>query len=244
MKKLFYGDNLHVLRDYIQDESVDLIYLDPPFNSKRDYNLLFKTPKKPAKTSSKVLTVEEPQQEYGDAQITAFEDTWHWAQQAEDEFKEILKSDNTDVAELMQALRAFLKENDMMAYLTMMCNRLLELHRVLKSTGSLYLHCDPTASHYLKIVLDGVFGKESFRSEIIWRRTGSHNSAKRYGPIHDVIFFYTKSKTFTWNRIFSAYLKGHVETYFKKHDDRGKYWSNALTGAGTRNGESGKPWRE
>jgi adenine specific DNA methylase Mod len=125
----------------------------------------------------------------------------------------------------------------------MMCNRLLELHRVLKPTGSLYLHCDPTASHYLKIVLDGVFGKENFQSEIIWRRTGSHNSAKRYGPIHDVIFFFAKGKTFTWNRVFSQYLRGHVESYFKKSDDRGRYWSNALTGAGTRNGESGKPWR-
>ena len=151
MKKLYYGDNLQILREHIADESVDLIYLDPPFNSKRDYNLLFKTPKG----------------HESDAQITAFEDTWHWGGQAQDEFREIAKCRNTDVAEMMQALRAFLGENDMMAYLTMMANRLLEMHRVLKSTGSLYLHCDPTASHYLKIVLDGVFGKENYRNEII-----------------------------------------------------------------------------
>ncbi|MEO6021909.1 MAG: DNA methyltransferase [Burkholderiales bacterium] len=140
MKKLFYGDNLQVLRNYIPDESVDLIYLDPPFNSKRDYNLLFKTPKKPAKTSGKALTAEKPQQEYGDAQITAFEDTWHWLQPAADELRDITKNGPTQVSELMQAIYSFLGENDMMAYLTMMCNRLLELHRVLKPTGSLYLH--------------------------------------------------------------------------------------------------------
>jgi site-specific DNA-methyltransferase (adenine-specific) len=116
MKKLYYGDNLHVPREYVKDESVDLIYLDPPFNSKRDYNLLFKTPKPPKKADAKAaLKAEEPQTEYADASITAFEDTWHWGQQAEDEFREILKCGNTDVAELMQALRRFLKENDMMA---------------------------------------------------------------------------------------------------------------------------------
>ena len=122
-KKLYYGDNLQILREHVADESVDLIYLDPPFNSKRDYNLLFKTPKG----------------HESDAQITAFEDTWHWGGQAQDEFREIEHCKNTEVAEMMRALRAFLGENDMMAYLTMMANRLLELHRVLKPTGSLYL---------------------------------------------------------------------------------------------------------
>ena len=143
MNRLYYGDNLEILRKEIRDESVDLIYLDPPFNSKRDYNLLFKTPKG----------------QESDAQITAFEDSWHWGPQAEREFFELQAQPNTDVAQMMQALRDFLGTNDMMAYLTMMANRLLEMQRVLKPTGSLYLHCDPTASHYLKIVLDGVFGK-------------------------------------------------------------------------------------
>src|SRR3984893_16198504 len=155
---LYFGDNLKILRDNIRDESVDLIYLDPPFNSKANYNVLFRSPK----------GHESP------AQITAFEDTWHWGEQAETEFNELIHQPNTDVAEMMNALRHFLGENDMMAYLTMMANRLLELHRVLKPTGSLYLHCDPTASHYLKIVLDGVFGKTHFRSEISWKRSSAH----------------------------------------------------------------------
>src|SRR6185437_12334601 len=137
MNALYYGDNLHVLRDHIKDETVDLIYLDPPFNSKRDYNLLFKSPKG----------------HESEAQITAFEDSWHWGEQAEREFDEIIHGGNTVLAEMMRALRSFLGENDMMAYLTMMANRLVQLHRVLKATGSIYLHCDPTASHYLKIVL-------------------------------------------------------------------------------------------
>lgn len=124
---LYFGDNLDVLRESIAAESVDLIYLDPPFNSARDYNILFSSPK----------GVESS------AQITAFEDSWHWGEQAEHEFGEIVRGSNTDVAEMIQALRKFLGENDMMAYLTMMANRLLELHRVLKPTGSLYLHCDP-----------------------------------------------------------------------------------------------------
>jgi DNA modification methylase len=239
LKQLYYGDNLQVLREHIADESVDLIYLDPPFNSKRDYNLLFKTPKASKKTASKAaLTVEEPQAEYGDAQITAFEDTWQWGQQAENEFREILKCGNTDVAELMQALRAFLKENDMMAYLTMMCNRLLELHRVLKPTGSLYLHCDPTASHYLKIVLDGVFGKENYRTEISWRRQSAHNDAKQgrkqYGNVRDSIFFYTKDGEWEWNSQYTAYDESYVEDFYKFVDPESgrRYRLSDMTGPG------------
>jgi site-specific DNA-methyltransferase (adenine-specific) len=181
MGTLYFGDNLNILREHIKDESVDLIYLDPPFNSKRAYNLLFKTPKG----------------HVSDAQITAFEDTWHWGDQAEREFAELLHQSNTNIAETMQALRHFLGENDVMAYLTMMANRLVELHRVLKSTGSLYLHCDPTTSHYLKIVLDTVFGPQSFRNEIIWkRRTGSSSAvhqSNKFGVCTDSIFFYAKT---------------------------------------------------
>ena len=122
---------------------------------------------------------------------------------------------NTDVAEMMDALRKFLGENDMMAYLTMMANRLLEMHRVLKPTGSVYLHCDPTASHYLKIVLDGVFGKENFRTEISWKRSSAHNDAKQgrkqYGNIRDVIFYYTKSDDRTWNWLYSEYDDSYIK---------------------------------
>lgn len=230
MNTLYYGDNLHVLREHIADESVDLIYLDPPFNSKRDYNLLFKSPKG----------------HESEAQITAFEDSWHWGEQAEREFDEILNGKNTDLAQMMRALLSFLGENDMMAYLTMMANRLIELHRVLKSTGSLYLHWDPTASHYLKIVLDGVFGKESFRSEIIWRRTGAHNKATRWAPIHDTVFYFTKTDKYSWNNPKLPYMAGHVRDNFIEDGQGGyktAYYGNVLTGSGTRNGESGQPWR-
>jgi site-specific DNA-methyltransferase (adenine-specific) len=225
--KLYFGDNLDVLRDSIPSESVDLVYLDPPFNSKANYNVLFRTPK--GLESS--------------AQITAFEDSWHWTEQAEKEFGELVHQSNTDVSEMIQALRRFLGENDMMAYLTMMANRLLELHRVLKDTGSLYLHCDPTASHYLKIVLDGVFGKENYQSEITWKRTSGHNSAKRWGPIHDTIFFYSKSNIYTWNKVYEKYNEEYLTNFYKHSDDKGRYTLSDLTGSGTRSGDSGKEWR-
>jgi DNA modification methylase len=229
--ELFFGDNLQVMRDHIAAESIDLVYLDPPFNSKRDYNLLFKTPKGHAES---------------DAQITAFEDSWHWGEQAENEFREIQRQSNTSVSEMMLALRGFLGQNDMMAYLTMMANRLLELHRVLKPTGSLYLHCDPTASHYLKIILDGVFTPQRFKNEIIWRRTGSHNATKSYGPIHDTILFYTKTKNYTFNQLRRPYMQGHVKSrYTLQPDGRYKFTSggNVLTGAGATEGNSGEIWR-
>jgi site-specific DNA-methyltransferase (adenine-specific) len=199
MKKLYYGDNLQILREQVADESVDLIYLDPPFNSKRDYNLLFKTPKG----------------HESDAQITAFEDSWHWGGQAQDEFRELMKCRNTDVSQMMEALRAFLGENDMMAYLTMMANRLLEMHRVLKPTGSLYLHCDPTASHYLKIVLDGVFGKLNYLNEIIWLRSAPKGHAfTRFPSAHDVILFYTKGEKPIWNTQRSEYSDEYIESHY------------------------------
>src|SRR5689334_5947189 len=163
---LYFGDNLDVLRQSIKDESVDLIYLDPPFNSNANYNVLFRS----------------PTGERSHAQIEAFEDTWHWTDDAEQAFDEVMRSGKTDAAELLRAMRSFLKENDMMAYLAMMAVRFLELHRVLKDTGSLYLHCDTTASHYLKMMLDSVFGPTLFLNEIIWKRTHSHgNVGRNYG---------------------------------------------------------------
>ena len=219
---LYYGDNLQVMRESLKDESVDLIYLDPPFNSKRDYNLLFKSPKG----------------QQSEAQITAFEDSWHWGQQAETEFHDILHQPNTDVAEMMKALRGFLGQNDMMAYLTMMANRLLELHRVLKPTGSLYLHCDPTASHYLKIVLDGVFGKENFVNEVIWKRTTAHSDAKQgsthYGRIHDVILYFAKDVELNkWNPQVTDHDEKYLQSHYRENDANGRRyrWDN-LTGPG------------
>ena len=227
MGTLYFGDNLDILRSEIDSNSVDLVYLDPPFNSKRDYNLLFKTPKGFA----------------SDAQITAFDDTWRWGPQAETEFDELLHQPNTDVAEMIQSLRRFLKESDMMAYLTMMANRLLELHRVLKPTGSLYLHCDPTASHYLKIVLDTIFGAVNFKSEIVWKRTTAHSSAKRWGPVHDILLHYSKSGHYTWNDVYQNYSDEYLKSKYRYSDNRGVYRIDNLTGAGTRNGSSGDTWR-
>jgi DNA modification methylase len=217
---LFYGDNLDVLRDEIASESVDLIYLDPPFNSNANYNVLFKS----------------KSGEGADAQITAFEDTWHWNDKAEDAFDQVIRSGNSEAAELLRAMRGFLGENDMMAYLAMMAIRLIELHRVLKPTGSLYLHCDPTASHYLKLLLDGVFGPSGYRSEISWKRSSAHSDAKQgrrqYGNIRDVIFFYTKSGEWTWNWLFTDYDQSYVNSAYRLVDEKGRrYRRDNLTAA-------------
>ena len=214
MGALYFGDNLDVLRGEIRDEAIDLIYLDPPFNSKRDYNVFLKTPKG----------------HESDAQITAFEDSWHWGEQAEREFSELLKHPNTDVAEMIQSLRRFLKESDMMAYLVMMANRLLELHRVLKPTGSLYLHCDPTASHYLKIVMDTVFGAEFFLNEVIWKRTSAHSDSKTLGNSHDILLAYSKGKNFLWNKQYQPYSQDYIRSHYRLTDDKGrKYRTDNLT---------------
>ena len=209
MNKLYFGDNLDILREHIKDESVDLIYLDPPFNSNANYNVLFKTPKGHESA----------------AQIEAFEDTWHWNEQAEREFGELVRCTNTNVSEMVQALRRFLGENDMMAYLTMMANRLIELHRTLKPTGSLYLHCDPTASHYLKIVLDGVFGKENYRSELIWKRQSAHNDAKnKFAAITDTIFFYIKSDKARFNAIRVPLDSTYIQKAYRHTDSNGRLY--------------------
>lgn len=181
---LFYGDNLTILRDYIPNESIDLIYLDPPFNSNRSYNVLFK---------------DESGKE-SEAQITAFDDTWHWNFATEQTYHELVTQAPENVGSMVGALRQFIGENQMMAYITMMATRLVELRRVLKPTGNLFLHCDPTASHYLKIVLDTIFGVENFRNEIIWLRTTPKGLASRRLPQnHDVILAYQKSNLAVWN---------------------------------------------
>ena len=224
---LYYGDNLSILREYIPDESIDLIYLDPPFNSNRTYNVLFK---------------DESGRE-SEAQIAAFDDTWHWGPDAENTYYELITEGSQEVVDMIGALRVFIGTNQMMAYLVMMAIRLCELHRVLKPTGSIYLHCDPTASHYLKIVMDSIFGVNFFKSEIIWRRTGSHNSAKRFGPIHDTILFYGKSKKTLFEQVKTPYTVQYIENFFKEEDSIGKYQSVSLTGPGVRKGDSGKPWK-
>jgi len=223
---LYYGDNLDILRRYIEDESIDLVYLDPPFKSSQNYNVLFEE-----KNGSKSM-----------AQIKAFEDTWHWSQEAESTYHDIVVG-GRKISEVVQAFRDFLGENDMMAYLVMMTPRLIELYRVLKSTGSIYLHCDSVASHYLKILMDAIFGPTNFRNEIIWRRTAYNKSTKRYGPIHQTILFYGKTSDIHFSPQTTPYTKDYVEKYFTQKDDRGRYQSVALTGPGIRTGPSGQSWR-
>ncbi len=184
--RLYYGDNLEILRtrEYFPDACVDLIYLDPPFNSNRNYNVLFKS-------ESGVDS---------EAQITAFEDTWHWGEAAEETYRELITDAPEKVSTAIEALMNLIDRNQMMAYLVMMTARLVELRRVLKSTGSLYLHCDPTASHYLKIVLDAIFGVENFRNEIVWKRAPSKGLASRRLPTnHDIVFAYKKTQKALWN---------------------------------------------
>ncbi len=217
--QLYYGDNLQVLRDCVASESVDLVYLDPPFNSQATYNVLFKAP-----------TGQQSQ-----AQIEAFEDTWHWNDHAEEAFDEVMHGGNGDVAEMLRAMRSFLDENDMMAYLTMMAVRLLELRRVLKPTGSLYLHCDPTASHYLKVLMDGIFGAESFRNEIIWKRTTTHSDSKTWSRVSDSIFFYTKGRTFMWNTPREPHSEEYVaDKYCNDDGDGRRYQLDNMTSPNTR----------
>lgn len=206
---LYYGDNLHVLREHIRDESVDLIYLDPPFNSNATYNVLFRG----------------PSGDQSQAQIEAFEDTWHWNNAAERAFDEVMMGRNSDVADMLRAMRSFLKDNDMMAYLTHMAVRLVELHRVLKPTGSIYLHCDPTASHYLKVLMDAVFGVENFLNEIVWRRYGAHNDSTTFGRVHDTILFYLKSDNPVFNKQYEPYSNEYITERFKFADEDGRRWA-------------------
>jgi len=204
LNKLFYGDNLSVLKESIATESVDLIYLDPPFNSNASYNVLFST----------------PSGEGSQAQIEAFEDTWHWNESAERAFDEVVTGPHSDASIMLRAMRSALGENDMMAYLAMMAVRLIELHRVLKPTGSLYLHCDPTASHYLKLLMDGIFGASQFKNEIIWRRgTPRGHAFTRYASLHDVIFYYARGEVAIWNAE-SAVVKYDIEDLEVKTDEK------------------------
>lgn len=203
--KLYYGDNLDVLRRHVADESVDLIYLDPPFNSNQDYNVLFK----------------EHSGEEAAAQIKAFTDTWQWDTEAARNYAETVERGGR-AADALRALRDFLGASDMTAYLAMMAPRLLELRRVLKSTGSLYLHCDPTASHYLKMLLDATFGPENFRNEIVWKRTSSHNDSRRFGRIHDVLFLYSKSKDYKFNVLKRPLDESYVNKVYRLVDSNGR----------------------
>ena len=220
---LYYGDNLEVLRQHIGDETVDLVYLDPPFNSAQSYNVLFAT-----HDGFRAA-----------AQIKAFEDTWMWDESAARTYQEVVEAGGK-VSEVMQSFRLFLGYNDVLAYLSMMAPRLVELRRVLKPTGSIYLHCDATASHYLKLLMDAVFGVTNYRNEIIWQRTSSHNDPKRYGRVHDTILFYTKSDEYVWNQQYDAKDEDFFDSHDFEHDESGRPFRKRDLTAPYRGGGSGQ----
>jgi site-specific DNA-methyltransferase (adenine-specific) len=220
MNKLYFGDNLVVLREHVKDESVDLIYLDPPFNSAANYNVLFRSPS--GKES--------------DAQVEAFRDTWEWAESAQNAYADVIQS-NGDVALIVSSLKKWLGENAMMAYIVMMAARLTELRRVLKPTGSIYLHCDPTASHYLKLVMDAIFGHENFRNEITWKRrvgmSSAVHSSNKFGVITDSLLFYAKSSEAEfqpqYNRNDPDYERYIQERFVMEDPDGRKFQATSLT---------------
>lgn len=224
---LYFGDNLEVLRRYVADESVDLVYLDPPFNSDQNYNVLF----------------QEQDGSRSAAQIHAFQDTWQWDQAAASAYQEIVE-DGGQVSLAMQAFHTVLGTSNMLAYLSMMAPRLKELHRVLKPKGSIYLHCDPTACHYLKMLMDAIFSPKGFKNEIVWKRTSAHSASKRFGPNFDTILFYAKTENYTWNPQYTPYDPEYVAQNYKHEDADGRKWRrDNLTGAGVRKGPSGESWR-
>ena len=226
-RTLVRGDNLEEMRRF-PDECIDLIATDPPFNSQRNYFVPYR---------------DEHGQE-PDTLIRAFTDTWTWGEAAEDAYQHLLVEEGGQIGNTIQGLRQFLNETPMMAYLVMMAVRIVEMHRILKPTGSLYLHCDPSASHYLKIVLDAVFGVANFRNEIVWQRTSAHNDGNRFGRVHDIILSYSKSSQPLWNPIYTEHNSEYVERAYRHEDEKGRYRIGDLTAAGvTQSGESGQPWR-
>lgn len=234
MNKLFYGDNLTIMQERMGKDSVDLIYLDPPFKSDTNYNLMYKNMTgKPVPES-----------------VEAFFDTWELDAAKEEVARHmpLLMAQHGVPDYFVQFWGLWIKalretQPELLAYLIYMVQRLLHMKSLLRPTGSIYLHCDPTASHYLKVMMDAIFGHQNFRNEIIWKRTGSHGGSKRWGPVHDTILFYSKSDKYTWNRVFQEYDPQYLEDFYRFEDERGKYRLVTLTGAGTRTGDSGKPWR-
>ncbi|MGO9571977.1 MAG: site-specific DNA-methyltransferase [Desulfomonilaceae bacterium] len=225
--KLYFGDNLQILREHVPSESIDLIYLDPPFNSQANYNVLFG----------------EKDGSQSQAQITAFEDTWEWGKEAEAAYHEIVIENPGKLANLLQALRGPRGGNNLLAYLVMMTIRLIELHRVLTSMGSIYLHCDPSASHYLKLIMDTIFGPGNFRNEIAWKRSQTRSSiSKIYRRAHDVILFYSKTDDYLFNLQYRDLSEASKKLYSKREGEK-PYQLVPLLVSGRRKGKTGTVWR-
>jgi DNA modification methylase len=228
MNHLYFGDSLDILKQLIArhpDGFIDLVYIDPPFNSKRNYNVLFET-----------VDLHDAR-----AQKEAFADTWSNVSY-KDTLNELSRTD-LDLYNFLNALDHVHISQSAVSYLTTMAIRIYYIHKVLKPTGSFYLHCDPTMSHYLKIVCDLIFGEKNYQNEIVWKRTSSHNSAKRWGPIHDNIFFYSKSDNFLWNRVVQPLDQNYLEQFYRYEDEKGRYRVGDLTASGIRTGQSGITWK-
>lgn len=231
---LFYGDNLTIMQREMGVGGVDLIYLDPPFNSNQSYNLLYRT------------MTGQPVPE----QAEAFFDTWHLDAEKREiarHMPELMRQHGVDpfYAKFWDLWIGALQNTQprLLAYLIYMVQRLLYMKSILKPTGSIYLHCDPTASHYIKVMMDGIFGHDNFRNEIVWKRTGAHGRAKRWGPIHDVILFYSAGKNYKWNRTFQPYQSEYIEQAYSQKDAKGLFQPITLDGPGVRSGSSGESWR-
>ena len=234
MNELYYGDNLEVLRKYVKDESVDLCYIDPPFNSKRNYNQIYNNVGKE-----------------DIAQAQAFIDTWVWDDLAIKGFEEIVENQRgiftSQTTNLIIGLQTVLSQGSLLAYLISMTLRVAEIHRALKPTGSFYFHCDPTSSHYLKLIIDSVFCPNGgdFKNEVIWKRTSARSDSHKWNHIHDVIFFYTKSSKYTWNTQYTEYDEKYTDKFYR-HVEEGtgrRFTLSDLMASGTRNGSSGLPWK-
>ncbi len=220
-RTLYHGDNLAFLRG-MNSETVHLVATDPPFNKSRDFHA---TPDSLADGAS-------------------FQDRWSWRDDIHDEWLTKIRDEHPEVWNAVMAAKTVYGD-DLAAYLCFMGVRVIEMHRVLRHDGSLYLHCDPTASHYLKMLLDAVFGQENFRNEIVWRRYGSHNDARtKWGRIHDILLFYTKSKTYTWtNEAREPYDEEYLQSAYKQKDDTGRFTTAPLHARGLSGGGYEFEWK-
>ena len=223
-RTLYYGDCLEVMQAW-GDACVDLVYLDPPFNSNADYSVLF------------------GRKNGTPAQVAAFTDTWKWDAVASERVARIVGAAARPEHRVVSALESLLGPSGMLAYLSYMGERLAEVRRVLKPTGSVLLHCDPTASHYLKLIMDALFGAKQFRNEIVWKRTSSKKAGRKLGAVHDVVLFYAGSETATFNHVYGQHDDEYVRKFYRFEDRHGRYRVDNLTAAGERRGASGGPWR-
>jgi DNA modification methylase len=233
LNKLYYGDNFEMMRESVATNSVDLVYLDPPFNSNRNYNVIFG---------------KNARNEGATAQIQAFDDTWHWTPVTDHQYQQYVAELPVSVGDALTAFRTLLGENDAMAYLVNMAPRLVELRRVLKPTGSIYLHCDPTMSHYLKVLMDAIFGADRFINEIIWKRSTAHSDAKQgaqhMGRIHDTILFYSSTKSYNFNTATVGYDQSYVESHYRfiEAETGRRYRKDNMTAAKP-GGDTSYEWR-